>query len=275
MKNKIDKNEMPFLGHVAELRKHLIRSVIGIVVGGIVVSVFWEWLLTFIMAPLNAKFITFRAFNALGKAIGTGALFPGDFDVQKELTNLEFGGQFTAIIGVILVAGLIVALPYVVYEMFQFLKPGLTPKERRYSNLIMLFTVSFFILGVLFSYFFVMPLSVHFMFYFQPFGVANNWKLLSYINVFVQTTLSMGVVFLLPIFVYFLAKMNIVTPQFLKKYRKHAFIVVLTLAAIITPADILSMTIAAIPLLLLYELSIWIVKWVCKNQPKSTALTKK
>lgn len=262
---------MPFLDHVAELRKHLLRALVGVVIGAILAAVFWQQILDFIMAPLKSNFITYTVFNKIGNFTGYGDLFPKNFDIQTELTNLEFGGQFTAIIGVVLVAGLIIALPYVVYEIFQFIKPGLTPMERKYSNLTMFFTVMFFLFGVGFSYFFIMPLSVHFMYFFQPFGVENNWKLLSYISVFVQTTLSTGVVFLLPIFVYFLAKIDLVTPNFMKTYRKHAFVVVLTIAAIITPADILSMVIASIPLLLLYELSILIVKWVYKNKEKTLA----
>lgn len=271
LKEKKNRDEMPFLDHVAELRVHLIRSVIAIILGATVVTIFWDVIISVIMAPLKSDFITFRSFNYLGNLSGVGDLFTGEFDVQNELTNLEFGGQFTAIIGVILVAGLIVALPYVVFEIFQFIKPGLTPTERKYSNFIITFVVFFFLLGVLFSYYFIMPLSVHFMYYFQPFGVENNWKLLSYISVFVQTTLSTGIVFLLPVFVYFLAKMSLITPQFMSKYRKHAFVVILTLAAIITPADLLSMVVAAIPLLLLYELSIWIVKWVYKNKIEESA----
>ncbi|MRJ10963.1 twin-arginine translocase subunit TatC [Ornithobacterium rhinotracheale] len=267
--NTTSKDDMPFLDHVAELRKHLLRALVGVVIGAILAAVFWQQILDFIMAPLKSNFITYTVFNKIGNFTGYGDLFPKNFDIQTELTNLEFGGQFTAIIGVVLVAGLIIALPYVVYEIFQFIKPGLTPMERKYSNLTMFFTVMFFLFGVGFSYFFIMPLSVHFMYFFQPFGVENNWKLLSYISVFVQTTLSTGVVFLLPIFVYFLAKIDLITPNFMKTYRKHAFVVVLTIAAIITPADILSMVIASIPLLLLYELSILIVKWVYKNKERT------
>ncbi|QAR30909.1 twin-arginine translocase subunit TatC [Ornithobacterium rhinotracheale] len=269
--NNTPKNDMPFLDHVAELRKHLLRAIVGVVIGAILATVFWQQILDFIMAPLKSNFTTYKAFNKIGHFTGYGDLYPKPFNIQSELTNLEFGGQFTAIIGVILVAGLIIALPYVVYEIFQFIKPGLTPMERKYSNLTMFFTIMFFLLGVGFSYYFIMPLSVHFMYFFQPFGVENNWKLLSYISVFVQTTLSTGVVFLLPIFVYFLAKIDLVTPNFMKTYRKHAFVVVLTIAAIITPADILSMVIASIPLLLLYELSILIVKWVYKNKERTLA----
>lgn len=266
---------MPFLDHVAELRKHLIRAIIGVLVGAVIVGIGWTWFNDVIVAPLSSDFITFRIFNHFGESIGLGEIFEGPFDIQNELTNLEFGGQFTAMIGVILVGGLLISLPYVVFEIFQFIRPGLSSKEKRYSNIIMLFTVFFFLLGVAFSYFLVLPLSIHFMFYFTPFGVSNNWKLLSYINVFVQTTLAMGIVFLLPIVVYFLAKINLVTPQFMKTYRKHAFVVVLTVAAIITPADLLSMFVAAIPLLLLYELSILIVHWVYKNQkPHSKEIEK-
>lgn len=270
MQNKRkNSDEMPFLDHIAELRKHLIRAIIGVVVAMGVVGVFWKFLEGFIMAPLQSDFITFRYFNKLGSLIGFDDMFNKDFNIV--LKNLEFGGQFTAMIGVLLVSGIILALPYIVFELFQFLKPGLTSKERRYSNAIMLFTVMFFVLGVSFSYFMVIPLSVNFMYYFTPFNAANEWTIMTYINMFLQTTLAMGVVFLLPIIVYFLAKIGLITPSFLKTYRKHAFIVILTIASIITPADLLSMFVAAIPLLLLYELSVLIVMWVDKNQEQDTS----
>lgn len=257
---------MPFLDHVAELRKHLIRAIVGILVATALIGIFWKWLQGFIKAPLSADFITFKLFNSLGETLGLGAMFGKDFHIP--LKNLEFSGQFTAMIGVLLVSGIIVALPYVVYELFQFLKPGLTPKEKRYSNVMMFFTVFFFLTGVLFSYFLVVPLSVNFMYNFQPFEADNEWTIMTYINMFLQTTLAMGVVFLLPIIVYFLAKIGLITPKFLTTYRKHAFVVILTIAAIITPADLLSMFIASIPLLLLYELSIVIVKRTYKDEEK-------
>lgn len=265
MQNKNSSGEeMPFLDHVAELRKHLIRMIIGIIVAMGIVAVFWEFIKEFIMAPLSSDFITFKYFNRIGEIFGMEDMFVKDFNIT--LRNLEISGQFTSMIGVLLVSGLIVALPYVVYELFQFLRPGLTAKEKRYSNAMMLFTVFFFILGVAFSYYMVIPLSVNFMYYFTPFDAENEWTIMTYINMFVQTTLAMGIVFLLPIIVYFLAKIGLITPGFMSKYRKHAFIVILTIAAIITPADLLSMFIAAIPLLLLYELSIFIVNWVYKHQ---------
>ena len=262
-----NRDEMPFLDHISELRKHLIRAIIGVVVAMGLVGIFWKIIESFIMAPLNSDFITFKYFNKLGSLIGFDDMFNKDFNIT--LKNLEFGGQFTAMIGVLLVSGIIVSLPYIVFELFQFLKPGLTAKEKRYSNATMLFTVMFFLLGVSFSYFMVIPLSVNFMYYFTPFNAANEWTIMTYINMFLQTTLAMGVVFLLPIIVYFLARIGLVTPEFLKTYRKHAFIVILTIASIITPADILSMFVAAIPLLLLYELSVVIVKWVDRSNKKN------
>lgn len=262
-----NRDEMPFLDHISELRKHLIRAIIGIVVAMGLVGIFWRIIEGFIMAPLNSDFITFKYFNKLGSLIGFDDMFNKDFNIT--LKNLEFGGQFTAMIGVLLVSGIIVSLPYIVFELFQFLKPGLTAKEKRYSNATMLFTVMFFLLGVSFSYFMVIPLSVNFMYYFTPFNAANEWTIMTYINMFLQTTLAMGVVFLLPIIVYFLARIGLITPEFLKTYRKHAFIVILTIASIITPADILSMFVAAIPLLLLYELSVVIVKWVDRSNKKN------
>ncbi|MDG4951325.1 twin-arginine translocase subunit TatC [Weeksellaceae bacterium KMM 9724] len=258
-----NRDEMPFLDHISELRKHLIRAIIGVAVAMGLVGIFWKVIEGFIMAPLSSDFITFRYFNKMGSLIGFDDMFNKDFNIT--LKNLEFGGQFTAMIGVLLVSGIIVSLPYIVFELFQFLKPGLTPKEKKYSNATMLFTVMFFLLGVSFSYFMVIPLSVNFMYYFTPFNAANEWTIMTYINMFLQTTLAMGVVFLLPIIVYFLARIGLVTPEFLKTYRKHAFIVILTIASIITPADLLSMFVAAIPLLLLYELSVLIVKWVDRS----------
>ncbi|WP_304421182.1 twin-arginine translocase subunit TatC [Profundicola chukchiensis] len=258
-----NRDEMPFLDHISELRKHLIRAIIGVAVAMGLVGIFWKVIEGFIMAPLSSDFITFRYFNKMGSLIGFDDMFNKDFNIT--LKNLEFGGQFTAMIGVLLVSGIIVSLPYIVFELFQFLKPGLTPKEKKYSNATMLFTVMFFLLGVSFSYFMVIPLSVNFMYYFTPFNAANEWTIMTYINMFLQTTLAMGVVFLLPIIVYFLARIGLVTPEFLTTYRKHAFIVILTIASIITPADLLSMFVAAIPLLLLYELSVLIVKWVDRS----------
>ncbi len=260
---------MSFLGHIVELRGHLIRSIIAIVVGASIVGIFWDFILgKIIMAPLKSEFPTFKIFNSLAEWVGMDPLYPDEFDLSKDLMNLDPSGQITSQISVVLICGLIIAIPYVVWEIWRFIKPGLSENEQKHANGTVLATTFFFLLGVIFSYYLLLPLSTQFLFSYNPFGVNNEWKLMSYISLFVQTLLGMGVVFLLPIFAYFLAKVGILTPKFLKTYRKHAFVVILTIAAIITPNDFLSMMIAAFPLWVLYEFSILVTQYVVRKQLK-------
>lgn len=266
-----EEREMSFLGHIVELRGHLVRSILAIVVGAIIVGIFWDFLLQkIIMAPLKSDFPTFRIFNSVAEWIGMDALYPDKFDMSKDLMNLDPSGQITSQISVVLICGLIIAIPYVVWEIWRFIKPGLSVNEQRNANGTVLATTFFFLLGITFSYYLLLPLSTQFLFTYNPFGVNNEWKLMSYISLFVQTLLGMGVVFLLPIFAYFLAKVGILTPKFLKTYRRHAFVVILTIAAIITPNDFLSMMIAAFPLWVLYEFSILVTSYVHKKQLKES-----
>lgn len=266
-----EEREMSFLGHIVELRGHLVRSMIAIVAGAIIVGVFWDFLLQkIIMAPLKSDFPTFRIFNSMAEWVGMDALYPDEFDMSKDLMNLDPSGQITSQISVVLICGLIIAIPYVVWEIWRFIKPGLSENEQKNANGTVLATTFFFLSGVIFSYYLLLPLSTQFLFAYNPFGVNNEWKLMSYISLFVQTLLGMGVVFLLPIFAYFLAKVGILTPKFLKTYRRHAFVVILTIAAIITPNDFLSMMIAAFPLWVLYEFSILVTSYVHKKQLKES-----
>ncbi|SMC49422.1 twin-arginine translocase subunit TatC [Moheibacter sediminis] len=266
-----EEREMSFLGHIVELRGHLIRSILAIVVGAIIVGIFWDFLLQkIIMAPLKSDFPTFQIFNSVAKWIGMDQPYTEKFDMSKDLMNLDPSGQITSQISVVLICGLIIAIPYVVWEIWKFIKPGLSVNEQKSANGTVLATTFFFLLGVTFSYYLLLPLSTQFLFTYNPFGVNNEWKLMSYISLFVQTLLGMGVVFLLPIFAYFLAKVGILTPKFLKTYRRHAFVVILTIAAIITPNDFLSMMIAAFPLWVLYEFSILVTSYVVKKQLKES-----
>lgn len=266
-----EEREMSFLGHIVELRGHLIRSIIAIVVGAIIVGIFWDFLLQkIIMAPLKSEFPTFQIFNSVAEWIGMDKPYTEKFDMSKDLMNLDPSGQITSQIAVVLICGLILAIPYVVWEIWRFIKPGLSENEQKNANGTVLATTFFFLLGVTFSYYLLVPLSTQFLFTYNPFGVNNEWKLMSYISLFVQTLLGMGVVFLLPIFAYFLAKVGILTPKFLKTYRRHAFVVILTIAAIITPNDFLSMMIAAFPLWVLYEFSILVTIYVHKKQLKES-----
>lgn len=266
-----EEREMSFLGHIVELRGHLVRSVLAIVVGAIIVGIFWDFLLQkIIMAPLKSEFPTFKIFNSVAEWIGMDAPYKEKFDMSKDLMNLDPSGQITSQISVVLICGLIIAIPYVVWEIWKFIKPGLSANEQKNANGTVIATTFFFLLGITFSYYLLLPLSTQFLFTYNPFGVNNEWKLMSYISLFVQTLLGMGVVFLLPIFAYFLAKVGILTPKFLKTYRRHALVVILTIAAIITPNDFLSMMIAAFPLWILYEFSILVTAYVVKKQLKNS-----
>lgn len=259
--------EMPFLSHVVELRGHLIRSCIAILVASILCVVFWRYISeNFIMAPLKSDFFTYNLLNSLAEVLGMDPIYPANFDFSKDLKNLVPSGQITSQIYAVIISGLILAIPYVVWEIWRFIKPGLTDTERKYSNGTVLAITFFFLIGVAFSYFFMLPFSIQFLFFYNPFGISNEWTLSSYTSLFVQTLLGMGLVFLFPVFAFFLAKVGILTPQFLKTYRKHALVVILVIAAIITPSDIMSMMIAALPLLVLYEISIVITKYVYNKQ---------
>jgi len=259
--------EMSFLGHIFELRGHLIRSIIAILAGAVICAVFWGYINNnFIMAPLHSDFFTYELLNSLAAKLGMDPVYAGNFDYSKELKNLVPSGQITSQIYAVLICGLILAVPYVVWEIWKFIRPGLKETERKYANGIVFSITFFFLVGVLFSYFFMLPFSVQFLFSYNPFGISNEWTLGSYTSLFVQTLLGMGLVFLFPVFAYFLAKVGILTPHFLKTYRKHALVVILVVAAIITPSDVMSMMIAAIPLVILYEVSILITRYVFNKQ---------
>lgn len=264
------KTNMSFLAHVGELRGHLTRAIIAIIVTSLVATYYWEELVEFIiMAPLKSTFPTFNLFNNFGEWTGYGKIYTEAFDISKELTNLNPSGQITSQFFAIIICGVILAMPYVIYELWRFISPALKETERKYAGLTILSIIFFFLIGVSFSYFMLLPLCTQFLFTYDPFGVGNTWTLPSYIDLFVQLLLSMGIMFLMPIFVYFLTAIGILKPKFLKEYRKHAFIVVLVIAAAITPNDVYSMILVTIPLWILYELSVVISTSVYKKQLKA------
>lgn len=261
------KTNMSFLAHVGELRGHLTRAIIAIIVTSLIATYYWEELVEFvIMAPLKSTFPTFNLFNNFGEWTGYGKIYTESFDISKELTNLNPSGQITSQFFAIIICGVILAMPYIIYELWRFINPALKESERKYAGLTILSIIFFFLIGVSFSYFMLLPLCTQFLFTYDPFGVGNTWTLPSYIDLFVQLLLSMGIMFLMPIFVYFLTAIGILKPKFLKEYRKHAFIVVLVIAAAITPNDVYSMILVTIPLWILYEMSVIISTSVYKKQ---------
>ncbi len=257
-------NEMGFLDHLEELRWRLVRAIIGILVAATAIFIGKTYVFeNIILAPKESTFITYRMLCKLSESItiiGDMLCFD-DFDFI--LQNLTMAGQFTTHIMVSLIGGIIVAFPYVVYQIWSFIKPALQDKELKHAKGTVFYVSVLFISGVLFGYFLIAPLSVHFLgTYKVAEAVQNQISLNSFISTVTTTTLATGVVFQLPIAMYFLAKVGVVTAGALKKFRKHAIVALLILSAIITPPDVFSQLLVTGPLMLLYELSIVIAKRV-------------
>lgn len=267
-KGKTKEGEMSFLEHLEELRWHIIRSIIAIVILMVTAFVFKNLIFdSIILAPKEPDFFTNRLLCKLGQSLDIEALCINTKPVN--LISIKMAGQITTHITVALVAGLILAFPYILWEFWQFFKPALHKNEQENARGAVLVTSLLFFTGVLFGYFALAPLSIHFLTSYQvsP-DVVNQINIRSYIGTLTSICLATGLVFELPIIVYFLTKVGIVTPSFLTKYRKHAILVIVILAAIITPPDVFSQMLVCIPLLILYEVGIVISKRVMKQRKK-------
>lgn len=260
--------EMSFLNHLEELRWTLIRATSAIFGFGIIAFMLKGFIFnSIILAPKNVNFWTYRFMCNLSKSFGTEGLCVDEipFVVQSR----TMAGQFSAHIWTSIAAGFIMAFPFIIWEVWKFIKPALYKKEQKGAAVFITISSFLFFVGILFGYYIITPLSVNFLgSYTVADEVKNNIDLSSYIGLLKASVLASGMIFELPIIIYFLSKMGLVTPTFLKKYRKYALILVLILAAIITPPDIISQIIVAIPMLILYELSIFISARVLKNTLK-------
>jgi sec-independent protein translocase protein TatC len=222
---------------------------------------------TIILNPRTPEFWTNRMFARLAELTGTDSLRIND--VPLELISIKIADQFMTHIWVSIIAGFIIAAPVVFYEFWRFIKPALYDNEKKYAGGAVFFTSVLFLMGILFGYFLIVPLSVHFLgSYNVSSDVTNQINLRSYIGSVTSISLAAGVVFLIPIFSYFLSKVGILTPQFMKNYRKHAYVVMLLLSAIITPPDVFSQIMVCFPLVFLYEIGILISKRVVKKREK-------
>lgn len=261
--------EMSFLQHLEALRWHLVRSSIAILlfatVGFLGKSILFD---VIIFGPRDPNFITYQLFCQFTRALGTTELFCMD-EMPFEIMNTKMAGQFSTHIWVSLIAGFIIAFPYVLIEMWRFISPGLHSNEKKYSRGAILAASVLFISGVLFGYYLIAPLSIQFLGgYTVSADVTNRIDLLSYISTVSAVTLASGLIFELPVVVYFLSKLGLLTPQWMRTYRRHAFIVILILSAIITPPDVSSQVLVSLPVALLYEISIRISARVVKKQQK-------
>ncbi|EGV44392.1 twin-arginine translocase subunit TatC [Bizionia argentinensis JUB59] len=262
-------NDMSFLDHLEDLRWHLIRATFAILIAGSVAFLMSDFIFeTIIFGPKRMTFPTYQWLCKASQFIGVDTTFCLD-EFPFRIQNRTMAGQFSAHIWTSIYAGLIIAFPYVVYQFWKFISPGLQINERKHSRGFIVISSLLFFIGVLFGYYIVTPLSINFLgTYTVSTEISNEIDLSSYIALVRSSSLASGLVFELPIVIYFLTKIGLVTPQILKKYRKFALVIVLIISAIITPPDIASQVIVAIPILLLYQISIYISKVVVRNQER-------
>lgn len=259
--------DMSFLEHLEELRWHLIRATLAVVILGTGAFIAKDFIFnTLIFGPKRIDFLTYELFCKFSHMTGNGdslCIKELPFRIQSRAVS----GQFSAHLWTSITAGFILGFPYVLYEFWKFIRPGLLKNERRNARGFIIIASILFFLGVFFGYYIVTPLSINFLGTYQVSDqVFNDFDLDSYVSLLRAATLSSGFIFELPILMYFFTKIGLVTPDFLKNNRKYAIVIVLSISAIITPPDIASQIIVTIPILILYEVSIFISKIVYKRQ---------
>jgi len=259
-------SEMTFLEHLEVMRWHLLRALAAIVALAVFAFIFKGIIFDKIMlAPKEPEFFTNRSLCRLGDLLDLKRLCINSEPLS--LQTVKMAEQFNMHIIVSLVAGFVVAFPYVFWEFWRFVVPALYDKEKRTARGAVFYTSLLFMLGVAFGYYIIAPLSVNFLGNYRVSeSVISAPTLRSYVQTITSVVLAAGVVFQLPILVYFLSRVGLVTPAFLKKYRRHAIIIIVTLSAIITPPDIFSQILVALPLLVLYEVGISISKRIIRRQ---------
>lgn len=264
MANNDTGKEMSFLEHLEELRWHIVRSLVSVVVFAIVVFFLKDFIFdTVIFGPKHESFPTYHFFCHMAELIHVPSICfkPPDFDFVTPV----FGELFITHIKVSIVLGIVASFPYIFWEFWTFFKPGLYEKERKVTKGIVTICSTLFLMGILFGYFVISPFAIKFLAGYQIQGVAATPSLASFVNYMVMFTLPAGMIFELPIVVYFLSKIGLVTPEIMRKYRRHSIVLILILAAIITPPDVVTQFLIGIPLYILYEASIFVSARVIKN----------
>lgn len=250
---------MSFLDHLEELRWHVVRSVAAIFICMILAFVFTGWIFDHIIfAPGKVDFITFQWLCRLGETFGLNGICVKEIPMKIQSRFLM--GQFSMQLMSSFVIGLIVAFPYVVWELWRFISPGLYVREKKGSRGAVLAISGLFLLGIAFGYFILSPMTIAFLANYSISNmISNEFDITSYVSTITALVFGSGLLFQLPVVVYFLTKIGIVTPAFMRQYRKHAVVAILIIGAIITPSpDPLSQSLISIPLYILYEISIFI-----------------
>ncbi len=268
-----DEAEMSFIDHLEALRWHVVRSLLAILLSAVVFFIYIDWIFdNVIMGPTRNNFISYRALCALSHKLGMGeSLCMPPMKMDLQITSVS--GTFMSSITIAVVGGLIVALPYVFWEVWKFVKPALKPEELKHTRGVIFWVSFFFFMGAAFGYFLLAPFTFNFLANYNigTQGILQYKPMLSdYLDSLIDITLGAGLAFELPMASWVLARMGLVTPGFLRTYRKYAYVALLVIAAIITPSpDWGSQLIVVIPLVLLYELSIIIAARVSKKQEKA------
>jgi len=268
--------EMSFLDHLEDLRWHLIRSTLAIVIAGAVAFIAKDFIFGILFGPKDPNFVTYRILCNIASSMGMDESFCFT-EIPFRIQSRQMAGQFSAHIWTSITAGFIVAFPYVLYEFWRFISPALHANEKKASKGFIFIASFLFFLGVLFGYYVISPLSINFLGTYQVSEeVFNDIDLSSYFGLVRASSLACGVIFELPIIMFLLTKIGLVTPEILRKYRKFALVGILIISALITPPDIASQIIVAIPVMILYEVSIYISAFVIrKERKKEKSIAKK
>lgn len=241
---------MSFLSHLEELRWRLVRCAAAVLVVGLAIWFFQGYIMDYLfLSMMKSDFVTFRVFcEVLGVCVE---------DVPVKMQSTTVSGQFSYAMMLSILGGVVGAFPYIVYQLWKFIEPGLKVNEKSNVKGIVFYISLLFFIGILFGYFIVAPLSVQF---FGSFTISNqienNFTISSYMSMILSTIFYCGLFFLLPVVSYFLTRIGLFGSDFLKKYRRHAIVVILILSAIITPPDVISKIVVTIPIYILYEISI-------------------
>jgi sec-independent protein translocase protein TatC len=257
--------ELTFWDHLEELRWVLVRSVVAVIGLGVFAFLNKTFIFDHIfLAPRQPDFISNQLLCKLGHWIGSNGLCLNQTPMQ--IVNYNMAGQFNMHFYIAFISGLVIAAPYIFFEFWRFVRPALNTKERKSSRGAVIVCTLLFYLGILFGYFIVLPFTIDFFNTYQVSNqVINTISLSSYINNIISISFSLGIVFEVPIIVYFLTRIGLITPAFMRRSRKIVLVILLTIAAIITPPDVFSQVMVTIPLVILYELSIFVSASVYKK----------
>jgi len=270
-KGKTFQAEMSFFDHIDILRMHLIRAAIAIIVFTILAFVNYDFIFDeIIMAPKRSTFWTYKMMCLLGDRFNLGPDFCVK-DIPFNIINTEMGGQFTLQMNSSLLIGVVLGFPYFLYELWRFIKPALHEQERKSATGFTFYASMLFLLGLLFGYFIITPLSINFLANFQVSAMIQNQITIdSYLSTVATLSIGTGIVFELPIVIFVFSKLGIITPKIMRSSRRYASIIILLIAAIVTPTpDALTMLTVSFPLFLLYELSIFVSSKVERQRKKA------